>query len=220
MGRYFIFVVVLLLAACTRQLLPFEKETVSSSDLVRPPWETLVKAGPGADKDIDYETLDGPDAQLTNAPTPPGAVEEPDVPQQAEEAPPPEKASVGKKSKKVVAIKSVAVPRVSGAKGKGNAELTKAMRDVLRESGWPVLEGPREDAVVIRGKVTLGAVKGDLQNVKIKWSVATADGQKLGDVDQSNDVPAGSLDSSWGENARYASEAAAEGIFKLIQGYR
>jgi hypothetical protein len=219
MSRLFL-IFALCLAACTSQRLPFEKETVSSSDLVRPPWETLVKAGPGAEKDIDYETLDGPNAvQLENTATPPAAVEAGAPSQQAEETQPPPKTSA-KKGKKAVAIKSVAVPAVLGAKGKGNTELTRAMRNVLRESGWPVLEGPREDAIIIRGKVSLGAIKGDLQNVKIKWVVTTPDGKRLGDVDQSNDVPAGSLDSSWGENARYASEAAAEGIFKLIQGYR
>jgi hypothetical protein len=42
----------------------------------------------------------------------------------------------------------------------------------------------------------------------------------LGDIKQNNPVPAGSLDKGWGDNAGFATQAAAEGIFKLIEKYR
>ena len=32
---------------------------------------------------------------------------------------------------------------VKGAPGEGNAELTNAMRETLKEAGWPVLSKPR-----------------------------------------------------------------------------
>ncbi len=125
-----------------------------------------------------------------------------------------------KPEKKGVAIRAVAVPSVQGAKGAGNAELTKAMRAVLAEAGWPVVGAPAADALMIRGVVKIGAAKGSVQTVGLEWVVTTPDGKRLGDVQQSNEVPAGSLDKGWGENARFASEAAAEGIFKLIEKYR
>jgi hypothetical protein len=56
--------------------------------------------------------------------------------------------------------------------------------------------------------------------VALKWDVQTPDGKNFGDVKQSNAVPAGSLDAGWGENAAFATEAAATGIYELINKYR
>ncbi len=117
-------------------------------------------------------------------------------------------------------IKAVAVPAVEGARGEGNAELTAAMRKALKEAGWPVLNAPRKDALTVRGRVEIGKAQGPNQSVKIVWDVLTPEGKRLGDLKQDNAVAAGSLDQSWGDNAQYAADAAAEGIFKLIQKYR
>lgn len=207
----------LLLASCSGPRLPFEKDLPADSATVNPPWETLVQAGPNADKELDLETLNGPGGQFANstAVTPPPAPIEA-TPQQVGE-----KQQVAKDdSKKGIVIKSVAVPLVQGAAGSGNTDLTEAMRQVLREAGWPVVNSPAPDALTIQGKVKMAAAKGSSQTVKLEWLVTTPDGKRLGDISQANDVQAGSLDQGWGENARYASEAAAEGIFKLIQGYR
>jgi hypothetical protein len=212
--RYTLLILALLLAACTSRTLPFEKEgplTGSSAELVRPPWETFVKAGPGAEKELDLETLNGPGGTFASGTTP----EEPTEQQVAQNEPPPKPAK--KSDKKGTVIAAVAVPPVQGNGGK---ELTAAMRQVLRDAGWPVINAPREDALTIRGKVTLAKPKGATQNVKLVWSVFTPDGKKLGDVNQSNDLPAGSLAKGWGDNARYATEAAAEAVAKLVQGYR
>ncbi len=171
-----------------------------------------MQAGPNADKELDLETLNGPGGQFANstAVIPPQQVEEQQQAAKAESKP----------GKKAVVIKSVAVPLVQGAAGSGNTDLTEAMRQVLREAGWPVVNSPAPDALTIQGKVKMAAAKGSSQTVKLEWLVTTPDGKRLGDISQANDVQAGSLDQGWGENARYASEAAAEGIFKLIQGYR
>jgi hypothetical protein len=199
--------------------LPFEKEQPSGDLSVRPPWEALVQAGPGAENDLDLETLDGP---LATAP----AIEEAsdaqaaDVPVSAPEPPPAPDRPAQKPAAKGPAIKSVAVPSVTGAKGKGNSELTAAMRAVLKEAGWPVLAGRQEDSLLITGQVSLAAPAGDSQTVKLVWTVAAPDGAVLGRIVQENQVEAGTLDQGFGETARYAAEGAAEGIFKLIQGLR
>jgi hypothetical protein len=195
------------LIACTGPQLPFEKDLPAESSIVAPPWEALVKAGPGADKELDLETLNGPDAL-----PPPLIAETQAAGQDVVKPKTPDKNSV--------AIKAVAVPSVQGAAGKGNAELTAAMRQVLRDAGWPVVNTPSVSALSIRGKAQISGAVGGTQTVKLRWLVTTPDGKVLGDVSQSNEVPARSLDQGWGENARLASEAAAEGIFKLIQNYR
>jgi hypothetical protein len=217
MNRFAVLSLTLLLSACSGPRLPFEKDLPASDAMVNPPWETLVQAGPGADKELDLETLNGPGGQFANstAVAPPPAEPAPQVEQQQQVA-----KDASKPEKKGVVIKSVAVPLVQGAPGSGNVDLTEAMRQVLREAGWPVVNSPAPDALTIQGKVKIAAAKGANQTVKLEWVVTTPDKQRLGDIAQANDVEAGSLDKGWGENARFATEAAAEGIFKLIQGYR
>jgi hypothetical protein len=201
----------LMLVACSGPSLPFEKDLPAQSGIVNPPWEALVQAGPGAENDLDLETLDGPDAAV---PPPPLIAEAEAAGQdQVEPLPAPKKPD-----KNAVAIKAVAVPSVQGAAGQGNAELTQAMREVLRNAGWPVVNAQNASALTIRGKVK-SVRSGAVETVQLAWVVTTPDGKTLGDISQSNEVPAGSLDKGWGENARLATEAAATGIFKLIQNY-
>jgi hypothetical protein len=205
-------VAVLLLAGCSGPRLPFEKDLPAESSIVNPPWEALVQAGPGAEKDLDLETLNGP----ATAQMPPPLIAETEAAGQEDVAP---KLQAKKPGKNAVAIKAVALPAVQGALGQGNRELTAAMGAVLREAGWPVVSTPAANALTIRGKVKITR-SGSTDLVKLQWIVTTPDGKVLGDVSQANPVAAGSLDKGWGENARFASEAAATGIFKLIQNYR
>jgi hypothetical protein len=210
MQKLFALIFLILLTACSAPQLPLSKAeplTVSPDALVRPPWETYVQAGPGAEKDIDLETLNGPQV----APAPEALPAETPVAPEPMKTPPKPGDTV---------IKAVAVLPVTGAKGRGNAELTNAMRKVLKDAGWPVLSAPRADALTIQGSVVMDAAQNGQQPVHLTWAVHTPKGKNLGDIKQNNGVPAGSLDQGWGENAGFATQAAAEGIFKLIEGYR
>jgi hypothetical protein len=73
---------------------------------------------------------------------------------------------------------------------------------------------------MIEGDVALGEPNGQAQKVTLRWTVKAPDGQVLGAVEQANDVPAGSLDDSWGEAADHAALAAAQGIFDLVDKLR
>ncbi len=195
------------LTACAGPQLPLSKDeplTVASDSLVRPPWEALVKAGPGAEKDIDLETLNGP--QVTAAPVLADTHATPEPPQPSAEPKPGD-----------TVIKAVAVLPVTGV---GGSELTKAMRKVLKGAGWPVIVSQRADALTLQGSIKIDAAENGQQMVHLVWRVLTPKGKDLGDIKQNNAVPAGSLDAGWGENANYAAQAAATGIFKLIDGFR
>jgi hypothetical protein len=213
-----VLVALLTLASCSPRTTLLEKPAplpVDAQSLIHPPWEALVKAGPGAEKDIDLETLNGPAAAplpvlADGAALPPAAVDPTQTP-----AATPVSTKPG-----TVAIKAVAVLAVTGASPRGDRELTAAMRQVLRKAGWPVLTAPREDALNIQGKVVLDAANGANQAVHITWVVTSPGGKILGNVAQNNAVPAHSLDASWGQTAGFAAEAAADGIFKLIGQYR
>jgi len=206
----------LLLGSCSPSTTLLEKpapQPVDAQSLIHPPWEAMVQAGPDAGKDIDLETLNGPQA----VPPPPAEVAPAPAPEPVLTPPEtmPAKVKTGG-----TAIKAVAVLSVTGASPQGNQELTAAMRLVLKKAGWPVLSAPRKDALNIRGKVVLDAAQGPNQPIHITWGVSSPSGKVLGDVAQNNAVPAHSLDAEWGQTAGFAAEAAAEGIFKLIGQYR
>ncbi len=209
--------IVVFLTACTSTPMPLSKDgpqPVSEQSLVRPPWEALVKAGPGAGDDIDLETLNGPEA---------AAPIHAEVQPQVAQTEPAEQVVLPKTNvtaKTATTIKAVAVLPVLGASQQANRELTLAMRKVLRDAGWPVLTAPRRDAIAIQGKVTLDEAQGAAQGVHIRWSIAEPKGKVLGDVAQNNQIAAHSLDSAWGQTAELAAQAAANGIFKLIGQYK
>jgi hypothetical protein len=183
-----------------------------------PPANALARAGPDAENDIDLETLYGPDAAVITAAMDPapevGPEAGPQVRPVVAEAPPP-----AERADKPAAaeIRAVAVTRVNGSPGTGNGELVAAMRETLKAAGWPVLKAARADALTVRGEVDLSAPGDRTQTVALKWIVAMPDGKVLGTVDQSNQVPAGSLDQGWGRTAEFAAQAAAQGIFDVVR---
>jgi hypothetical protein len=195
----------LILSACAEGgLQPFGKPEGQSGSLP-PPSENYVAAGPGADREIDYETVYGPNRGVSVAETatvhaPAGQTADPETTRHK--------------------IAAVAVPPVQGASETGNTELTDALRQALSSVGWPVLHRPRQDALTISGKVHLGAPQGGLQQVEVVWTVTTADGTVVTSLRQANTVPAGSLAKSWGDTALYISDAAARGIFDLVGNLR
>jgi hypothetical protein len=227
---------VALIAGCSDGVQPFAKSQVGSATQVsdlKPPPENYVIAGPGAEHDIDYETVYGPghtgpmtaadqsavqDEPLDKITEGPGTEHTASMVAEGNRSSP--MPDTGTSNKKRRAIGAVSVLPVRGAPGKGNAELTAALREALSSAGWPVLRKAREDALTITGKVNLGPDQQGIQQVAIVWSVASPDGRALGVIKQANRVPAGSLDSSWGETASYAAQAAATGIFDLVKKLR
>ena len=117
-------------------------------------------------------------------------------------------------------IATVAVLGVTGAPGKGNAELARALRLVLRKAGWPVYAKKRPDSMTITGRVALGPKTPRGQRVHLTWTVRAPNGKVLGTIEQSNVVEPGSLDAGFGPAALPAAEGAAQGIFNLVRRLR
>lgn len=111
---------------------------------------------------------------------------------------------------------AIAVPAVVGAKGRGNAELSAAMREAMAVAGVPVEAKQRKGAITVAGTVKLSPPSGSKQTVELAWRVLDAEGALLGTISQKNEVPAGSLDAGFGNNAKLVAQAAAGGIFKLL----
>ena len=195
----------LMLAGCSGFLLPLSKEAPvadAPTSLVKPPWEALVQAGPDASKDVDLETLNGPDLR----PTLDGNGQEDATAVPVKVEPP---ADDG-------AIRNVFVAQVVGRDGDGTRALTEAMRQQLSEAGWPVLNAARKDALTISGELGVSAAHSGVQSIAIAWTVKMPSGKVLGVISQKNDVSAASLGDGWHNTADAAAGAAADGIFQLI----
>ncbi len=209
-----------------------------------PPPDTLVEAGPGADRELDPDLLAGlpvpgaPVVPVVPKATSPAVAAVPSTKEatngrekmaaavQAKNAPRDSAAETEKKRKKTggkkgeVRISTVSVTGVTGAPGKGNHELAEALRNVLKKAGWPVYRKPRRDSMSIAGRVEMGPRRKGGQRVRIAWTVKSPSGRVLGVIRQENTVEAGSLDAGFGPAAGVVAEAAADGIFQLLRKLR
>ncbi len=114
----------------------------------------------------------------------------------------------------------VAIEPVEAPNDRSNT-LGRAMGEVLRRGNIVIAEkrGSHE-TFVVTGKVEIAPPQSGQQQVKISWRVLRADGNELGQVNQENAVPAGSLDFGWGDVAYAVASAAAPGITAVIERAR
>ncbi len=210
-----------------------------------PPPDTLVEAGPDADRELDPDLLAGlpvpgaPSGAMVPGAVPPanamasaarkaaGGRERMASGAEAVDASRPPAAEAERKGRKKaggkkgdVRISTVAVTGVTGAPGQGNRELAEALRNVLKKAGWPVYRKPRRDSMSIAGKVEMGPKRKNGQRVRIAWTVKSPSGRVLGVIRQENTVESGSLDTGFGPAAGVVAEAAADGIFQLVRKLR
>ena len=105
---------------------------------------------------------------------------------------------------------------VTGAPGDGDNSLPRALAFALQDAGVQVLDQPGPDVPHIAGKVTVAALPGNQQNVRIVWTVFTAANKTIGTVAQDNAVPRGSLDGPWSDAAAAVAGAAADPVRGLV----
>lgn len=110
----------------------------------------------------------------------------------------------------------VAVPLVEGAPGDGPKALARAMSAALRKAQLAV-DDKAEKPWVVAGRVAVAKPAKRQQHVQIVWELRKPDGEKVYEVKQENEVPAGQLDGAWGDIAWAVASAAAEAIVPLIE---
>ncbi len=106
---------------------------------------------------------------------------------------------------------------VRGAPGNGDQALGREVSRLLGQSGAQLAPDGTPNALYLTADVSRTR-NGGSDSIKILWHVEEADGTRVGQVVQENDVPAGSLDASWGEDAFYAAQGARDGIMELLRG--
>ncbi len=216
----------LLLAACAPDPSMLEP---APTRVEPPPQHVFVKPGPKAEEELDPDLFAGlpPRARaelgLENKARASALTDREPGETNARKDAREKAAAKGRGAKKAgdkkggVRISSVAVLGVTGAPGKGNVELARALRLVLRKAGWPVTTRKKADAMWVTGRVEMGPKTPRGQRVRLKWTVRAPNGRLLGVINQSNVVPSGTLDKGFGADALPAAQGAAEGIFKIVR---
>ena len=112
----------------------------------------------------------------------------------------------------------VALGTVSGAPGDGDTALVRAMSAALGRI-HVALAGPDggKPDFTLSAEVEVAPPDGKNQKVKVSWALIRPDGSEVGRVNQENAVPAGSLDTFWGDIAYAVTAAAAPGVRQLIE---
>lgn len=114
---------------------------------------------------------------------------------------------------------AMALAGVEGAPGDGGEALTRALRAALAMRGFRVVT-EQDTSLSVRGEVEVTPVRPGVDRVDLLWSVLGQEGEVLGTVEQSNEVPAGSLDGRWGSVAEAAAQGAADGVVGVLDGLR
>lgn len=115
---------------------------------------------------------------------------------------------------------SVSVGEVTGVPGDGGRALARALEFNLRRADVTLADAPDKATHVIVAAVTIAAPRGNppnqTRNVDVRWIVRGADRQEVGQVRQTNDVPAGQVERNWSEIAYAVADAAVEGLTNLL----
>ena len=119
----------------------------------------------------------------------------------------------------------ILVRPISGAPGDGSRALARAMVASLQHANLAVTDkepAPELAAklFVIAGNVTMASAGEGKQKVTVSWALFDPRGLQVGQISQSNAVPAGSLDARWGDTAYAVAGAAADGIVALLDQLR
>lgn len=115
---------------------------------------------------------------------------------------------------------AVVVGGVEGAPGDGNHALADALRRALAVAGVRVPNEPEEGALVVMGLVAVRPLTPMLDHVEMAWAIHNPAGEVIATIGQENDVPAGSLNHSWGPIAGAAAQGGADGILQVIDSLR
>jgi hypothetical protein len=110
----------------------------------------------------------------------------------------------------------VAVRKIGGAPGDGNASLANSMAAVLKHADVDIVDAANgKPDLDVDADITVEP-KANQQHVKIVWHVSRANGGEVGTVAQENDLPHGRLDGPWGDIAYNVAIAAGTGIMRLV----
>lgn len=108
---------------------------------------------------------------------------------------------------------------VHGAPGDGDTSLAREMRRQLPGLGPDLTENAANADFTLDCQVHLTPLPGHAQQIEVAWRVVDSHGREAGKATQIKEIPAGSLDSFWGDVALVAVQEAAAGVQDIIMNY-
>lgn len=108
----------------------------------------------------------------------------------------------------------ISVKPMEGAPGDGNESLQLATLDMLMANG--VKRDDINPDVVLMGRVESEPSVPGQDYITITWRAITQNGEDLGDVKLSNNIPQGALDGRWGATAFAIAEAGLPQLLELL----
>lgn len=110
---------------------------------------------------------------------------------------------------------------IEGPGGRGNAILRQTMLRQLQTRGIEIVESSAipEGALSLKGRIDIKPVDGETDLVAISWRLADLGEREIGVIDQSNTVPAGTMNESWLSAAPLIADGALEGLMPLLEAY-
>ncbi len=101
--------------------------------------------------------------------------------------------------------------------GDGEQSLSRALEIELRAANYEVTSEIDDGDLLIMAEVEVKPAEPGWEDIAITWWVVKAsDGKDLGQINQGNLMPAGSLDAGWGPLAEGIARGAVDGIAQLI----
>lgn len=114
----------------------------------------------------------------------------------------------------------LSIGSITGATGDGSSSLSNALKAALTAKGARVTAGPAAVGWRVECVVAISALSATEDRVQLVWKLLDPDKKEAGTLTQENPVPKGRLAKKWGDVASYAAEAAADGIWQILQQIR
>lgn len=111
------------------------------------------------------------------------------------------------------------VSEVIGAPSDGNKALQRAMALQLQRAGYQPEKDDLEVDYFVLGVVEVTTPRMDVETITVSWSLMHINGEPIGQLAQSNNVPAGTATKSWRQMAAAISAAALPAIEKLVKQF-
>ncbi|HKY95189.1 MAG TPA: hypothetical protein VJL84_07775 [Kiloniellales bacterium] len=104
-----------------------------------------------------------------------------------------------------------------GAPGDGGQSVPRALASIMTQRGFLVVDELKPGGFAVEGVMRIENAANDQQQVSLVWRVLSGEeGEFLGQIEQANVIPAGSLDGPWGDVAAIVAAAAADGLVDLL----
>lgn len=105
---------------------------------------------------------------------------------------------------------------VTGAPGDGNRSLPAALQTILGQDGVPLAGDAAKADFTVIAKVAKESLKNGTESMVITWQVIDPKGAVAGEIKQSNEIKAGSLDRDWGQTAFDIALGAESGLGDML----